>query len=440
MIPNKYKWQIRQDVSVENIVNTLLESRGVVDKDKFLNSDIKDLYDPFLLKGMKSAVQRILQARDTNESVIIYGDYDVDGITSTSILYSFLKEINVNVGYYIPSRTKEGYGLNEEAVQKIAKVANLIITVDNGIASMAEVKLANTLNLDIIITDHHDCHAELPPAFCIINPKQPDCQYPFNGLAGVGVAFKLIQAIAQEVNMDVLKYIELVSVGTVADIVPLVDENRILTAIGLKMLENTQNKGLAALLSIINKDNKQITSDILGYQIGPRVNAISRLSDAKIAVELFTTDSAEIAQEIAIKLDDTNKRRKSIENEIFKQAVEYIENNNLVDNDVLIVLGDGWNHGVIGIVASRIVDKYYKPTIIFTLENGKYTGSARSIVGFNMFKALAVQEGYMIKYGGHPMAAGMSIAEENMQAFIEDMKISNSISEDVLTPKLDIDI
>ncbi|MEG1148980.1 MAG: single-stranded-DNA-specific exonuclease RecJ, partial [Niameybacter sp.] len=399
----------------------------------------------YLLNDMDKAVQRIEQTKLANEHIVIYGDYDVDGVTSTSILYMFLSEQGYSVSYYIPNRTEEGYGLNVGAIEKISKYASLVITVDTGIAATGEVAFAKELGLDMIITDHHECQEILPDALCVINPKRHDTTYPFDSLAGVGVTFKLIHAIALKENVEdkIWKYIDIVALGTIADVVPLEKENRVITYLGFKQMKETEHLGLRALLEVVQNGELKITSNVIGYQLGPRINAAGRISDAKIGVELLTTKDQERAKSIAEALDLENKKRQEMEQEILKEAEAYIEAHvDTKHEDIIIVAGKEWHHGVIGIVASRILNKYYKPTVVLTLENGIYSGSARSVEGFNIFEALNYVKGHLTRFGGHEMAAGLSLEEDRLEAFCRDLNTygKTQLNEELLTPGLEIDL
>ncbi|OOB78228.1 MAG: single-stranded-DNA-specific exonuclease RecJ [Epulopiscium sp. Nuni2H_MBin001] len=437
MLPNKYQWRLQQ--SSGDIIEHIVKSRNLE-----LYPSVEHLYDPFLLKGMDKATSRILKAKDSGESIVIYGDYDVDGITSTAILYMFLTSIGCNVSYYIPNRMTEGYGLNGNAIRSLSP-ATLMITVDTGIAAVNEVDIANECGMDVIITDHHECQENLPLAYCIINHKQADCNYPTKVLAGVGITFKLICALASQLGVcdSVWQYLDIVAIGTVADMVGLVDENRILVSLGFKAMENSKNLGLRALLSIVNPKNNKITAGLIGYQIGPRINAVGRLADAKLGVKLLTATDENEAREIANQLDEENTNRKNTEDDIVKCANLYIDANiDLTHDKIVIAAGEGWHHGVVGIVASRILARYYKPTVILGLENGVYSGSCRSIEGFNVFSALCEHKDLFVKFGGHEMAAGLTITEDNLEAFISGMKATANelISDEMLIPKLDIDL
>ena len=448
MLPNKYKWHVAPEQVDGNLIEKILYRRGMkadLEIDRYLAPSKEQLHSPYLLNDMDLAVKRIRAAKQNDEHIVIYGDYDVDGVTSTSILYMFLKEQGYKVSYYIPNRTEEGYGLNKGAIKLIHDYSSLMITVDTGIAATEEVAFANEIGIDIIITDHHECQEELPKAFCVINPKRHDTIYPFDSLAGVGVTFKLIHAIALEEDAEekIWKYIDIVALGTIADVVPLRDENRVITYFGFKQMMETRHLGLKALLDIIQKGDLKITSNLIGYQIGPRINAAGRISDAKIGVELLTTKDEQVAKTIAGALDDENRKRQEMEMAILKEAQDYINERIDIENeDMIIVAGEGWHHGVIGIVASRILNKYYKPTIILTLEDGIYSGSARSVEGFNMFEALTHVKQHLVRFGGHEMAAGLSLEKEALELFRKDLNdyAKELLNEELLTPRLDIDL
>lgn len=448
MLPSKYKWN-KQEVGTEgNIVKKILYRRGMTDLldiESFLAPSKAQLNSPYLLNDMDKAIERIQSTKHTNEHIVIYGDYDVDGVTSTSILYMFLSEQGYNVSYYIPNRTEEGYGLNKGAILKISQYASLVITVDTGIAASEEVAYANSLNLDMIITDHHECQEILPQALCVINPKRHDTTYPFESLAGVGVTFKLIHALALKENVEdkIWKYIDIVALGTIADVVPLEKENRVIAYLGFKQMKGTEHPGLRALLNIVQNGEQKITSNVIGYQLGPRINAAGRISDAKIGVELLTTKDEFRAKAIAEILDLENKKRQEMELEILKEALDYIEAHiDIKNEDIIVVAGKEWHHGVIGIVASRILNKYYKPTIVLTLEDGIYSGSARSVEGFNIFEALTHVKEHLTRFGGHEMAAGLSLEEDKLEDFCRDLNAyaKTKLNEELLTPGLEIDL
>ncbi len=411
--------KLQSEYKISSLIATILANRNIINEEqirKFIHPTRNDFYDPFKMPDMEQAVERILQAIEYNEKIIIYGDYDVDGITSITVLKRFLQDREVPVDYYIPNRIDEGYGLNKTAIQKIAsKGYKLIITVDCGITSKEEIDLANELGIDVVITDHHEVPEELPKAIAVIDAKRKDSKYPFNQLAGVGVSFKLIQALSQKMQLpekEYLKYLDIVCVGTISDIVPLLDENRVITKLGLKLVEQTKNMGLKALLEVA--DYKKIDSNTISFGIAPRINACGRLADAKIALELFLTEDFEKAKEIASKLNEYNLQRQEMEKNIYDEAVEELSKKD--EEEQIIILGkEGWHHGVIGIVASKITEKYFKPSILICFEGEEGKGSGRSIPGFNLHEALTKNSEYLEKFGGHSMAVGVSIKTKNFE-------------------------
>ena len=363
---------IARKYSISKLLAMILVNRNIVEEEKvnvFLNPTRRDFYDPFLMPDMGKAVDRIIHAIENNERIMIFGDYDVDGITSTTVLKKFLTDRNALVSEYIPNRLYEGYGLNKQAIKKIVDDKyNLIITVDCGISGIEEVEYANSLGIETIVTDHHEPGETLPKALAVVDAKRKDNQYPFNSLAGVGVVFNLIQAISQKLNLEekeYLKYLDLVCLGTISDIVPLIDENRVITKLGLKLVEVTKNIGLKTLLNI--SGYKTIDSNTISFGIAPRINACGRMGHAKEALNLFFAENEEEANQIAQRLNEYNKERQEIEKRIFDEAVEKIEKEN--DNKAVIVLGkENWHHGVIGIVSSKITEMYFKPSILICFE------------------------------------------------------------------------
>ena len=415
-ISNKY--------NISKCLAKLLKSREVEDIDMYLNGTLKDLRDPFLLKDMQKIVDRIKLAINKKEKICIYGDYDVDGITSITIMYKFLSDLGLDVMYYLPDRLQEGYGVNNEALDKIKKEGvSLVITVDCGITAIDEVEYAKSLGLDIAITDHHECTENLPTALAIINPKQKDDNYPFKMFAGVGVAFKVLSALAISLNMEsesYLKYLDIVAIGTISDIVPLLDENRIISKEGLKQVANTKNEGIKAMLRVINF--KDIDSTMVSFGMAPRINACGRMGDASIAVKLLLEESEENAKELAEKLDSLNIKRQEVEKNIFEEAVNTIENEGYTQKNSIVLYNENWHNGVIGIVASRLVNIYNKPVVLFTKENDVVRGSGRCPNGFSLYDALTESKEYLIQFGGHELAAGMSIEEENIPLFREEFE------------------
>ncbi|MDB8793775.1 single-stranded-DNA-specific exonuclease RecJ [Romboutsia sp. 1001216sp1] len=421
--------ELSKKLKISPEISQILKNREInneKDAEIFMNPSLEYLRDPFLMKDMDKAVDRIKKAIDNKESIWIYGDYDVDGVSSTSILCLYFDSINYPVNYYIPNRLEEGYGINEEAIRHIHNQGcNLMISVDCGITSVEEVKIANELGIDVIITDHHECQSEIPNALAVINPKQEDCNYPFDMLCGCGVAFKLIQALTpkEEFKNSLYKYLEITTLATICDIVPLVDENRIIVKNGLTLMSKGNNIGLRELIKVCGVETEKIGSSHIGFSIGPRINASGRLGYSMLGVELFTTKDTEKAKEIAMLLEEKNNERQLIEGKMYQEAEAIIEANEKYKTDkVLVIANEGWQHGVIGIVASKLTEKYYKPTILLTIENGEATGSARSIKGFSIFDALVRCKDLLNKFGGHEQAAGLSLDKENID------KLSNEVN------------
>lgn len=445
--------QIEEELCIPEFLAKLLVIRGfddVCSARDFMSSDDHSFPDPFLLPDMDKAVARINSAITNKERVLIYGDYDVDGISSVAALYLYLSEKGADVCYYIPERLSEGYGLNNEATDKFAKAGiSLIITVDTGITAISETEYIRSRGLDIIITDHHECREILPEKACaVINPKRWDSRYPFKELAGVGVVFKLICALEKDGDTDGIyeKYLDIVSLGTVADVMPVYGENRRIVHHGLSVLNSGANVGISALLSCAMPESagstKKITSSTIGFAIAPRLNAAGRIGDVKRAAELLITHDKQKAECIAEELCDLNRERQSIENKILSEAMEKIQNEVDFERDRIIILAsDGWHQGVIGIVASRITERYGLPSILVTFdgENGK--GSARSIPGFNMNTALLYCSDTLIKSGGHELAAGLSVEKSKFAEFkvmLGDYAREN-ITDQMTVQKLSVD-
>ena len=437
--------ELKETYGMSELLATILVGRNIVTEKEirvFIEPTRNDFYDPFLMPDMDIAVDRIIQAIETKEKTIIFGDYDVDGITSTCVLKKFLEERGLVADYYIPNRLDEGYGLNKEAVKEIAENGyTLMITVDCGISGIEEVEYANSLGIETIITDHHEPLEELPKALAVMDAKIPSNQYPFNQLAGVGVVFKLIQALSQKLELEekeYLKYLDLVCIGTISDIVPLVDENRVIAKLGLKLVELTKNIGLKMLLQSIGY--KKINSMSVSFGIAPRINACGRMGHAEEALKLFLTDNITEAQALTDRLNQYNTERQTIERGIYEDAMHTIETEHIDSHSAIVVGGDGWHHGVIGIVASKITEMYYKPSILICFEGDDGKGSGRSIAGFDLHKALCATSDYLEKYGGHAMAVGVSLKKEKFEAFREAFEKYVSKQEiDKLVPIIHID-
>lgn len=437
--------KIQEKFNVSNLLATVLVNRDITDEKEievFLNPNRNDFHDPYLMPDMKIAVERIITAINNQEKVIIYGDYDVDGITSITVLKKFLKTCGLDAGYYIPNRLNEGYGLNKAAIDKIKEEGyTLIITVDCGISGIEEIEYANSLGIETIVTDHHEPMEVLPPAVAVVDLKRKDnTTYPFNSLAGCGVVFKLTQAIGMKLGMDekeYLKYLDIVCVGTISDIVPLIDENRVIAKLGLKLVEVTRNPGLRALLKAAGY--KQINSNTISFGIAPRINACGRMGYEEEALKLFLTENIVDAENITEKLNKYNRDRQEIEKNIFDEAIRMIEKDGNGCNS--IVLGSyNWHHGVIGIVSSKITEMYYKPSILVCFDGEEGKGSGRSIPGFDLHEALVNMSKHLEKYGGHEMAVGLSLHKKNFNRFKSDFEkyvTEKDISD--LVPILEID-
>lgn len=414
--------------NISELLANVLVNRNIAKSDEdvkvFLEPTRNDFHDPYKMPDMQKAVDRIMKAIENKEKVIIYGDYDVDGITSTMVLKSFLDENGLEVGYRIPNRLNEGYGLNMNAIKEIAEQGyNLIITVDCGISGIEETKYAYELGMEVIITDHHEPLETIPEAVAVIDCKRIDNTYPFKSLAGCGVVFKLIQALSKVMKLDeksYLKYLDIICIGTISDIVPLVDENRVIAKLGLKLANQTRNYGLASLLK--NCGFSDVNSSSVSFGIAPRINACGRMGYEEEALKLFLSQDIEEAQNITVKLNEYNRERQEIEKKIFDEAINQIEQNHLEKNHVIIIGHPGWHHGVIGIVASKITDLYYKPSILLCLEDGTAKGSGRSVPGFDLHNALCECSELLEKYGGHEMAVGVNLKEENLAKFQEKME------------------
>ena len=463
---NKKRWRVREpelalqktlaaSLNISTITSQLLINRGISDiqqAERFLSSTLSDIRSPLGMKGMKEGVERVQKALHNKEKIAIYGDYDVDGITSTSILLMFLKSAGAYVSYYIPERIAEGYGLNADAISKLAeRGVTLLITVDCGISDHAELKLAKELGMDVVVTDHHEVPGDLPPAYAIINPKQSGCPFPFKNLAGVGVAFNFIIALRatlrdegfwKEKEVPNLKeYLDLVALGTIADVVPLVDENRIFVKYGLMELTASTKPGIIALKEISGLNDVPINAGMVGYRLAPRINAAGRVGKGVDGVRLLTSESYDEAASIAKLLDDGNKERQGLEEVILREATGMVESGLISDRKSIVLASESWHPGVIGIVASRIAEKYYRPTVMIAIKDGVGKGSARSIHSFMLYEGLKECSHLLNEFGGHDYAAGLSINEENIEKFRDAFErvASNKLSDEDMVPEMDID-
>lgn len=437
-----------KELNISLILAQLLINRGtkeVLSARRFLKADLKDLRDPYIFQDMEKAVDKILTVVNSNERILIYGDYDVDGITSVALLFSILREFTNNLYYYIPNRFQEGYGLNEEAID-IAFKNNfkLIITVDCGISSIHEIEKANNYGIDIIVTDHHQPRKDLPSAIAIINPKC-DKNYPFKELAGVGVSFKIAQALYLKLKKNqenLWNLLDYVALGSIADSVPFIDENRILIKYGLKTLNQTKKEGLKALIMESGVNYGNLGTREVNFALAPRINAAGRLGDSKLALELLLTDSKYKAKHLSRKLSEINKHRQEIGDNILREAREFASIQvKEEDNKVLVLASENWNQGVIGIIASRLVDEFNRPAIVISKKDGIAKGSGRSIKGFHLYNVLELCQDILINFGGHKLAAGITIESNKIPEFKSMInEISQSfIKKDDLYPELKVD-
>jgi single-stranded-DNA-specific exonuclease len=438
---------LARKVGISPVVAQVLLNRGIGDADqarRFLYGGVETLPDPFLLQDMATAVARLKTAIDKGEKITVYGDYDVDGITATALVYRVLARLGAVVEYYIPERQSEGYGLNDAALEALCQGGtNLVVTVDCGINSATEIaRIAG--RLDVIVSDHHQPPPLLPPAVAVLNPKRVDCPYPEKNLAGVGVAFKLCQALWRDMRGDgalFMDYLELVAVGTIADIVPLTGENRILVKLGLAALSKTANPGLRALMKVAGLAESKLDAGKVGYILAPRLNAAGRISHAAAGVELLTTEHGERAAELAAELDGENAKRQQVEKELLTAAEAMLAGGDTAEAKVIVLAGADWHPGVIGIVASRLVDRYYRPVVMISIRDGVGKGSCRSIPGFDIYQALQGCSDLLLQFGGHQQAAGLTIEPGNIDAFRERLSglAAATLAAEDYIPKLNVD-
>ena len=435
--------KLSKELGVSRILSRLLINRGITTKnkaEKFLHPSLDNLIDPFLLPGIKKAVERIRKAKEKKEKILIYGDYDVDGITAVCLCLIVLKELGLNVDFHIPERLTEGYGLSKEAIRLAqAENVNLIITVDCGITNSEEVLFARGLGIDIIITDHHlPEDGKKPESLVTIDPMVGECPEELKHLAGVGVAYKLMQALT---NDNLNQHLDLVALGTIADLVPLTGENRIFAKEGLKIIKEAKKEGIKELLNVSKLTDKEINSYHIGFLLGPRINAAGRVASAKKAVELLLTKSSEKANTIAQELDQQNQERRKIQKKIFEEACALIKKEKMDSNYSIVLVREGWHPGVAGIVASKVVEKFYRPTIILCLEKGIAKGSGRSIENFHLFHAVKKCKDLLLSCGGHKLAIGLTLKAENVPQFKKRLEeeAKKSLSEDDFRKKINID-
>ena len=438
--------QLAEATGISPLTAAVALNRGITSSEQlssFIKKSIYSLHSPYLMKDMDKAVEIVRKAVSGGEKITVYGDYDVDGITSVSILVKYLSGLGADVSFYIPSRETEGYGLNCEAVKKIcASGTNLIITVDTGITAGEEVALAKELGMEILVTDHHQCPDILPDCV-VINPHRSDCPYPFKSLSGVGVVFKLLCALENEVSLKILDMFgDIIATGTIADVVDLVDENRIIVDFGLKKLMSSPNKGLDALIVTSGLRGRTIDASTIGFTIAPRINAAGRIGNPEKAVQLILSESLSECMELAKYLDEENKDRQLQEAAIFRDAEKMVETDeSFKDKSILVLSGYGWHHGIIGIVASRITTKYYKPCMLISCDDGIGKGSGRSVSGFNLFEAMKSCGDIFTKYGGHELAAGFTLPPDNIQVLDAALNkyAEENMTEDAKIPSITVE-
>jgi single-stranded-DNA-specific exonuclease len=449
-LPNQEQvLQLSESIRVNPYISTILVQRGIdtyEKAEKFFRPKLEDLHNPFEMKDMDVAIKRIQTAVTNQEGILVYGDYDVDGTTAVSIVYSYFKSFNQNIEYYIPDRYKEGYGISRAGLEYAAeKGFTLVITLDCGIRSNELVDYGNSLGLEMIICDHHLPGDTLPKAAAILNPKRRDCTYPYKELSGAGIGFKLIQAYNEKQGMPtemVYDYLDMVAVSIASDLVDIRGENRVLSFYGLKKLNENPSIGLQTLLDDCPKKEQYTISDII-FGIGPRINAAGRIADAKAAVKVLIEKDYNTAKKYAKVLSERNHERKELDSDITRDAVDMVQNSpRLMSKYSMVLQGEGWSKGVIGIVASRMVEQFYKPTIVFSLNDGVLTGSARSIKTFDIHEAIGACGELVEQFGGHKYAAGLSIKVENFDAFADKFEaiVRESVTADDLVPVVEYDM
>lgn len=431
-------------------ISELLAQRGitsVADAEKFFHPSLRDLHDPFLMPDMDKAVERLNKAMGKKERIMVFGDYDVDGTTAVALVYKYLQQFYSNIEFYIPTRYDEGYGISKSTIDQAAQQGvKLIIILDCGIKAIEEIAYAKTLGIDFIICDHHVPDDDLPEAVAILNPKLEGSTYPCQHLSGCGVGYKLMQGFAMSNGIpttDLEAMLDLVAVSIAADIVPMVDENRIMTYHGLRRINSNPNMGLRAIIRICGLTGKEITISDVIFKIGPRINASGRMQSGREAVELLVSRDANEAYEIAKSIDQYNKDRKELDKRITEEANAILEERGEMDSDKksIVIYNKDWHKGIIGIVASRLTELYYKPSVVLTLTNGLATGSSRSVQGFDIYKAVDASRELLENFGGHPYAVGLSLKEENIPEFTRRFEeyVAQHIQPEQLQPLLDID-
>jgi len=441
--------RLSAEVGIDRVLAELLVERGVETFEQaraFFRPQLTDLHDPFLMKDMDKAVERLHRAISTREGILVYGDYDVDGTTAVALVYSFIQRFTDKVGFYVPDRYDEGYGVSFKGIDSAAEGGySLIITLDCGIKAKDKVRYAAEKGIDVIICDHHLPEESLPEAIAVLDPKREDCNYPFDDLSGCGVGFKLVQAYAQSRGIpfeSLIPLLDLLVVSIASDLVTMVGENRVLAHYGLKVLNENPRQGLLAMINLSNLEPGHITVDDIVFKIGPRINAAGRMETGRLAVDLLKATDTREAMAIGEKINDNNNERKNIDREITQEAIEMVQEGRcLASRNVTIVYNPKWNKGVVGIVASRLVEAFYKPTVVLTKSNGVVTGSARSVAGFDLYQSIDNCADLLENFGGHVYAAGLTLKEENLQEFASRMDnfVAGKITSEMLTPVVDVD-
>ena len=441
--------KLSAEVGIDRVLSQLLVARGVETFEqarRFFRPSLDDLFDPFLMKDMDVAVERLRKAITGGEKILVYGDYDVDGTTAVALVFSFIRRFTTSVDFYIPDRYDEGYGVSYKGIDWAFEGGfGLIITLDCGIKAIDKAEYARSKGVDMIICDHHLPEDTLPAAIAVLDPKREDCDYPFDDLSGCGVGFKLVQAYAQRYGVPfetLVPLLDLLVVSIASDLVTMVGENRTLSHFGLKQLNEDPHKGLLAMINLSNLEPGHITIDDIVFKIGPRINAAGRMESGRLAVELLTAEDVDQAMFIGEKINENNNERKSIDREVTREALEMVESGScLARENATVVYNPRWSKGIVGIVASRLVEAYYKPTVVLTKSNGFITGSARSIAGFDLYEAIESCADLLENFGGHVYAAGLTLREENLEEFARriDNFIAGKITAEMLVPVVDID-
>ena len=447
---------LAKECNISEMTATILVNRGLttaMDINKFMRASLEDLYDPFLMKDMRKAVDIIIEGIEGNKKIVVYGDYDADGVTSTSILYKALSHAGAKVSYYIPDREQEGYGMSTDRIGILKEEGtDIIITCDNGISAIEQVKTAKELGMTIVVTDHHEVgfvedekgnrEYVLPEADALVNPKQKECKYPFKLLCGAGIAYKFSQGLFKSMGLNgkvLEELLQFAGIGTICDIVDLFDENRILAKNALQYLNNTENVGLQALVEVLGLKDKKISAGTIGFQIGPCINATGRLETANLSVDLLLSEDKERALELANTLNDLNKKRQEMTNESAEQIIAELEASGLKNQKVIVAYNKNIHESIAGIVAGKVREKYNLPTIVLTAGKEMPKGSGRSIDEYNLFEELLKCKECIENFGGHPMAAGLSLKEENIPRLRKMLNENCKLTEDDITPKIRID-